>query len=99
MEKEQLRQELIDTLKKLETLDKEWSEKYPYEEIGYDGYSGHYNINHYDTISSIDEVNLYLTSSSGLAFSFSIDVDDCEDLISSLRNSYEIVKDGDFDDE
>jgi hypothetical protein len=102
MEKEELKREIIDTFKKLSSLEKEFKEQYPDEEIGL-GIKDEleldinfvYVSNDFPDITRQNEqwVGLALYSTTGLKFHFNFhDMDNVEEILNGMSDMKDFVE-------
>jgi hypothetical protein len=103
MTKEELKQEIIDTFKKLSSLEKEFKEQYPDEEIGLDikdelvtDVNFVFVHNDFPDITRQDEqwVGLALATTTGLKFHFNFhDMDNVDDVLYGMNEMKDFVED------
>jgi hypothetical protein len=103
MEKEQLKQEIIDTFKKLSELEQQFKEQYPYEQIGMNiedelqlDVDFVFVSNDFPDITRQNEqwVGLSLYSSTGLKFHFNFkDMDNVDDILYGMSDMKDFVQD------
>jgi hypothetical protein len=103
MEKEQLKQEIIDTFKKLSELEQQFKEQYPYEQIGMNiadelqlDVDFVFVSNDFPDITKQNEqwVGLALYSTTGLKFHFNFkDMDNVDDVLYGMTDMKEFVED------
>ena len=102
MKKEQLKQEIIDTFKKLSSLEKEFKEQYPDEEIGLDikdelvtDINYVFVSNDFPHITRQNEqwVGLSLETTTGLKFHFNFhDTDNVDDVLNNMSDMKDFVE-------